>query len=71
MHTAPSAAPTMQVVYGLNVVDTVRRLPTEYISHDSFTQFRLALATFLGATITESWDATDGRYEYTITQNGE
>lgn len=71
MHTDPTAAPTQQVVYGLNVVDTVRRLPTEYISHDSFTQFTNALATFLDATITESWDATDGRYEYTITQNGE
>lgn len=66
MHTAPSAAPTMQVVYGLNVVDTVRRLPTEYISHDSFTQFRIALGAKLGVFIIETWDETDGRYEYTI-----
>ena len=66
MHTAPSAAPTMQVVYGLNVVDTVRRLPTEYISHDSFTQFRIALGAKLGVFIIETWDETDNRYEYTI-----
>lgn len=66
MHTDPTAAPTQQVVYGLNVTDTVRRLPTEYISHDSFTQFRLALGAKLGVFIVETWDENDGRYEYTI-----
>lgn len=66
-----SAPPTIQVVYGINATDTVRRLPTQYISHDSFQQFVSALQSAVGITVTETWDETDGRYEYTVTQTGE
>lgn len=62
-----SAPPVMQVVYGINAVDTIRRLPTEYESHESFVQFYTALATALGLTVVETWDSANNRYEYSIT----
>lgn len=61
-----SAPPIIQTVYGLNAVDTLRRLPTEYQSHDSMGQFTAALESSLGIDITETWDENDQRYEYTI-----
>ncbi len=61
-----SAPPVLDIAYGLNVVDFVRRAPSEYISHASFQQFCLALQTKLGIVITETWDDTDNRYEYSI-----
>lgn len=61
-----SAPPVLDIAYGLNVVDFVRRAPSEYISHASFQQFCIALQTKLGIVITETWDDTDNRYEYSI-----
>ncbi len=66
-----SAPPIIQTAYGINATDTVRRLPTQYISHDSFQQFVTALQSAVGITVTETWDETDGRYEYTVIQTGE
>lgn len=69
---APQSAPVpMEVEYGINATDTVRRLPTQYISHESFQQFVAALQSAVGITVTETWDENDGRYEYTVTQTGE
>lgn len=69
---APQSAPVpMDVEYGINATDTVRRLPTQYISHESFQQFVAALQSAVGITVTETWDENDGRYEYTVTQTGE
>lgn len=62
-----SAPPVLDIAYGLNVVDFVRRAPTEYISHASMSQFRLALMSHLGVFINETWDEVDNRYKYTIT----
>lgn len=66
-----SAPPIIQTAYGINATDTVRRLPTQYISHESFQQFVAALQSAVGITVTETWDENDGRYEYTVTQTGE
>lgn len=61
-----SAPPMLDIAYGLNVVDFVRRAPSEYMSHASFQQFCIALQTKLGIVITETWDDTSNRYEYSI-----
>lgn len=66
-----SAPPTMDVAYGLNATDTLRTLPTEYISKASDASFTAALAAALNLTITRTWDEAAGRYDYTITANGE
>lgn len=68
---AMSAPPTMDVVYGLNAPDTLRTLPTEYVSKASDASFTAALGAFLNATITREWNETNQRYNYTITANGE
>lgn len=62
-----SAPPVLDIAYGLNVVDFVRRAPTEYISAASFAQYLLARDAHDGTTTTMTWDDTDNRYEFTIT----
>lgn len=61
-----SAPPTMQVVYGLNAVDTIRRLPTQYISDDSFENFCQAMETHFNLETTETWDETNNCYTYQL-----
>lgn len=64
---APQTAPVpMEVEYGINAIDTIRRLPTEYQSHKSMGQLTAALESSLGIDITETWDEDDQRYEYEI-----
>jgi hypothetical protein len=66
---APQSAPVpMSVVYAANASDTVRRLPVDYISEKSFENFRSALASALGLTITEEFDANQNKYVYTVEQ---
>ncbi len=65
---APQTAPVpMEVEYGINAIDTIRRLPTEYQSHKSMGQLTAALESSLGIDITETWDETEQRYEYEAT----
>jgi hypothetical protein len=59
----------MQIVYGLNAVDTIRRLPVEYISHKSFMQFISAIESHFNVTITETYDSDNERYNYSIATN--
>ena len=59
-----SAPPTMQIVYGLNAVDTIRRLPTQYISDGSFKNF--CEAAYGSGTVTKTWSDTDNCYHYEI-----
>lgn len=64
---APQTAPVpMEVEYGINAIDTIRRLPTEYQSHKSMGQFTAALESSFGIDITETWDETEQRYEYEV-----
>ena len=67
---APQTAPVpMQIVYGLNAVDTIRRLPVNYISHASFLQFLSAIESHFDVTITETYDSDNERYTYQIAEN--
>lgn len=68
------AAPILyDVKYAMNAVDTIRRLPVNYISAGSMTNFTAELASKLGAflsasiAISSSYDATDQEYDYSIT----
>lgn len=64
---APQSAPVpMEVEYGINAIDTIRRLPKEYQSHKSMGQLTAALESSLGVDITETWDETEQRYEYEV-----
>ena len=68
--TGEMTAPVpMQIVYGLNAVDTIRRLPVEYISHASMAQFIAAIEQHFNVTITETYDEDEERYEYSIAAN--
>lgn len=66
---AQTAPVPMQIVYGLNAVDTIRRLPVEYISHKSFMQFMSAIESHFNVTITETYDSDNERYNYSIATN--
>ena len=63
----------MQIAYVMNAVDTLRRLPENYMGVDSFGNFCDALASSLGAalnksiTITPTYDAEDQEYDFAIT----
>ena len=69
-YTAPCE---MAIAYAMNAVDTLRRLPENYISVGSFENFCTELATKLGAalnktiTITPTYDSEDAEYDYAIT----
>jgi hypothetical protein len=68
--TGEMTAPVpMQIVYGLNAVDTLRRLPVQYISHASMAQFIAAIEEHFNVMITETYDEDEERYEYSITAN--
>ena len=69
-YTAPCE---MQIAYAMNAVDTLRRLPENYISVGSFENFCTELATQLGAalnktiTITPTYNSENAEYDYSIT----
>lgn len=69
-YTAPCE---LAIAYAMNAVDTLRRLPENYISAASFENFCTELATKLGAalnksiTIAATYDAEDEEYDYAIT----
>lgn len=63
----------IDVQYPMNAVDTLRRLPVNYISKESFDAFCAELATKLGAaigktiTITSAFNTEQDKYNFTIT----
>ena len=69
-YTAPC---NMNVAYAMNAVDTLRRLPENYISVGSFENFCTELSTKLGAalnktiTIAATYNSETGEYDYDIT----
>lgn len=70
----PYTAPCdLAIAYAMNAVDTLRRLPENYISTGSFENFCSELATKLGAalnktiTITPTYDSENAEYNYAIT----
>lgn len=57
------------VKYAMNAVDTLRNLDKNYQNQDSMGALLSALGTALGFTYTKTWDATNKKYNYTITMN--
>lgn len=66
----PTTSPLLaDIIYGLNVQDTVRRLPINYISKDSFDALASELSTTIGVAITATYNATTESYNFTIADN--
>lgn len=67
----------LDVVYGLNVVDFARNADKNYLTIEdstgdngsSFTNLRSALSTAFGINIVPTYDSTNKRYTFTITDN--
>lgn len=51
---------------GIDAAATLASLPTDYISHASMERFIAAIEQHFGVTVTEVWDETNKRYDYTI-----
>ena len=76
----PVTAPIRyEVQYAMNAVDTLRRLPVNYISKESMEAFLAELDSTLGAALsatvetTMTWDADNEKYTFsmTVTPNAE
>jgi hypothetical protein len=65
-HTEPTAPVPMEIAYGIDAAATLASLPTDYISHASMARFISAVEQHFGVTVTETWDDTNKRYDYTI-----
>jgi len=65
-HTEPTAPVPMEIAYGIDAAATLASLPTDYISHESMARFIAAVEQHFGVTVTETWDETNKRYDYTI-----
>ena len=75
---APTTTPIkMDVVYGLNVVDFVRNADKNFVTIEdgtgdngsTFTNLRSALSTAFAIDIVPTYDATNNRYTFAITDN--
>lgn len=59
-----------QIVYGMNAVDFIRNAPKNYISKESMDAILTAFKTAgIISAYTLTWDATNGKYNCTITPN--
>lgn len=70
---SPYTAPCdMDIAYAMNAVDTLRRLPENYISKDSAENLLEALKTAgIISAYTMTYNATTGEYDFTITAPAE
>lgn len=64
-----SLSPTFAITYGVNAVDTLRRLPTNYISKESMQNFLSALGVQMGGTWTMTLD--NNEYKFSFVANPE
>lgn len=62
-------SPTFAITYGVNAVDTLRRLPTNYISKESMQNFLSALGVQMGGTWTMTLD--NNEYKFSFVANPE
>ncbi|HHU80593.1 MAG TPA: hypothetical protein GXZ35_04575 [Acholeplasmataceae bacterium] len=61
----PQTSPFVgNIVYGINAVDTLRRLPTEYISKNSMINFISGLESAIKHNIVMTWDETTQKYKF-------
>lgn len=59
-----SIAPIITSRYGINAVDSIRRLPTEYISNKSADEFIRTINSTTNNNITKTWDNEKGCYTF-------
>lgn len=59
--------PVLTSRYGINAVDTLRRLPQRYISAESDNDFLAKLGAAMGGTWTKTYDNQRGNFVYTYT----
>lgn len=63
-----SVAPTLMTRYGVNAVDTLRRLPQNYISLESMDDFLAKLGAAMGGKWSRQWNESTARYDFSFTQ---
>jgi len=61
----------LNILYGVNAVDALRRMPQNYISAASMDKFLAQLGVAMNGTWTKTWDATNGEYDFSFTPNEE
>ena len=66
-----SLSPTFAITYGVNAVDTLRRLPTNYISKESMQNFLNALGVQMGGTWTMTLDNNEYKFSFVANSNDE
>lgn len=64
-----SLSPTFAITYGVNAVDTLRRLPTNYISKESMQNFLSALGVQMGGTWTMTLDNNEYKFSFVANSN--
>ena len=62
-------SPTFAVTYGVNAVDTLRRLPTNYISKESMQNFLSALGVQMNGTWTMTLDNNEYKFSFVANSN--
>lgn len=69
MDSTPIVPVIYDVEYALNAVDTLRNMPTNYISKESLDAFLSTLGSAMGGTWTATYNETNGRYDFTFSAN--
>lgn len=69
MNSIPVIPVIYDVEYALNAVDTLRNMPTNYISKESLDAFLSALGSAMGGTWTATYNETNGRYDFSFSAN--
>lgn len=63
-------APILITKYGVNAVDTIRRLPENYISAKSMDNFLQTLNTAMNGTWSKVWNSATNSYDFSFKGNG-
>lgn len=69
MDSTPIVPVIYDVEYALNAVDTLRNMPTNYISKESLDAFLSALGSAMGGTWTAIYNETNNRYDFSFSAN--
>lgn len=69
MNSTPIVPVIYDVEYALNAVDTLRNMPTNYISKESLDAFLSTLGSAMGGTWTATYNETNGRYDFSFSAN--
>lgn len=69
MNSTPIVPVIYDVEYALNAVDTLRNMPTNYISKESLDAFLSTLGSAMGGTWSVIYNETNGRYDFSFSAN--